>query len=66
MRKSLNNIPCSGAYLYSQNIPMPQIKNTDFLLSGAMDAAVPEFAVAPATLAAVGFIFLMLFVKRGK
>jgi len=62
MRKNLNDIPCSGAYLYSQNISMPEIENTDFLLGGAVAAAVPEFAAAPATLAAVAFTFIMLSV----
>jgi hypothetical protein len=23
--------PCSGAYLYSQNVAMPEIENTDFM-----------------------------------
>jgi hypothetical protein len=58
MRKNLNDIPCSGAYLYSQNIVMPEIESTDFLFGGAAASAVPEFAGAPATLAAIAFIFI--------
>lgn len=29
--RNLNDYPCSGAYLYSDNIEMPEIANTDFL-----------------------------------
>jgi hypothetical protein len=64
MRKNLNDIPCSGAYLYSENIAMPEITNTDFLFGGAATSAVPEFAAAPATLAAVALAFIMLSVGR--
>jgi len=46
MRKNLNDIPCSGAYLYSQSIAMPEIENTDFLFGDAAASAVPEFAAA--------------------
>jgi hypothetical protein len=31
LRESWNTIPCSGAYLYSEKIDMPEIINTDFL-----------------------------------
>ena len=62
MRKSLNNIPCSGAYLYSQSIAMPEIEGTDSLFGDAAASAVPEFVAAPATLAAIAFIFIMLSV----
>ncbi len=27
----LDDFPCSGAYLYSENIDMPEIEDTDFL-----------------------------------
>lgn len=62
MRNNLNDIPCSGAYLYSQNISMPEIEDTDFLFGDAVAAALPEFPAAPATLAAVAFTFIMLSV----
>lgn len=29
--RNLDDFPCNGAYLYSQNIAMPEIVNTDFL-----------------------------------
>ncbi len=29
--RNLEKFPCRGAYLYSQNISMPEIRNTDFL-----------------------------------
>jgi hypothetical protein len=29
--RDLEDYPCSGAYLYSESIPMPEIMNTDFL-----------------------------------
>ena len=29
--RDLDDYPCSGAYLYSENIDMPDIINTDFL-----------------------------------
>ena len=32
IREEWNTIPCTGAYLYSESIDMPEIMNTDFLL----------------------------------
>jgi len=29
--RNLENFTCQGAYLFSQNVAMPEIKNTDFL-----------------------------------
>jgi len=29
--RALDNFPCAGAYLYSENIDMPEIEDTDFL-----------------------------------
>lgn len=35
IRETWNTIPCQGAFLYSQPIPMPDIPNTDFLFTPA-------------------------------
>jgi len=35
LRESWNTIPCSGAYLYSEKINMPEIMNTDFLFGAS-------------------------------
>ncbi|MCP5104660.1 MAG: hypothetical protein GY950_14845 [bacterium] len=32
--RDLDDYPCSGAYLYSESIPMPDIIDTDFLFTG--------------------------------
>ncbi len=34
--RDLDDFPCSGAYLYSENIPMPEIRNTDFLFGALL------------------------------
>jgi gluconolactonase len=35
LRETWNTIPCSGAYLYSAKINMPEIMNTDFLFGAS-------------------------------
>ena len=40
LRESWNTIPCSGAYLYSEKIDMPEIVNTDFLFGSTDDSVV--------------------------
>jgi hypothetical protein len=45
MRQKLNNITCSGAYLYAQNIAMPTIENTDFLFGGASTTSITVSSV---------------------
>lgn len=46
IREEWNSIPCSGAFLYSEPIAMPDIINTDFLFTGEipLDSPIPDDA----------------------
>ncbi|MCP4660769.1 MAG: hypothetical protein GY856_35655, partial [bacterium] len=39
--RNLDEFPCSGAFLYSENVDMPEIRNTDFLF-GAEEQSDPR------------------------
>jgi hypothetical protein len=53
LRETWNTIPCSGAYLYSAKISMPEIMNTDFLF-GSSDSSESDETTAYLNVGLVG------------